>query len=340
MVFSNQREEVSREEVTQLDNRVKSAIYQHDVRHAPSRLVSLFDADSGKAEASTSPKVYTIRQKIKEIPLNVTLGSLARYDALRFEALKHYFPHLNSSREFIMSGDYLGDTEIIFQSDTEDLTAIDLHAGLDKVFQAVVSHLAGIEVTYRGTHQFEAKRLNEVLRNKRLQIANPVEGGIGDSQTNTAYFSSRVDLENADWYAYNDNFGTSEEKSFVKYFSTVVEDLKQHYDDVFLVRNERLAPLAIYSFETGERFEPDFLLFLRKKGQPYKQQQIYVEPKGTHLLENDKWKEKFLLSIEQNAVPHTIYVDNTDYRIIGLPFYNYENRMTEFRDALNAATEI
>ncbi|MCT6837478.1 MAG: hypothetical protein M3036_07485, partial [Bifidobacteriales bacterium] len=243
LVFSNQREEVSREEVTQLDNRVKSAIYQHDVRHAPSRLVSLFDADSGKAEASTSPKVYTIRQKIKEIPLNVTLGSLARYDALRFEALKHYFPHLNSSREFIMSGDYLGDTEITFQSDTEDLTAIDLHAGLDKVFQAVVSYLAGIEVTYRGTHQFEAKRLNEVLRNKRLQIANPVEGGIGDSQTNTSDFSSRVDLENADWYAYNDNFGTSEEKSFVKYFSTVVEDLKQHYDDVFLVRNERLAPL-------------------------------------------------------------------------------------------------
>ncbi|MCT6837477.1 MAG: hypothetical protein M3036_07480, partial [Bifidobacteriales bacterium] len=89
-----------------------------------------------------------------------------------------------------------------------------------------------------------------------------------------------------------------------------------------------------------ERFEPDFLLFLRKKGQPYKQQQIYVEPKGTHLLENDKWKEEFLLSIEQNAVPHTIYVDNTDYRIIGLPFYNHENRMTEFRDALNAATEI
>ena len=104
------------------------------------------------------------------------------------------------------------------------------------------------------------------------------------------------------------------------------------------MRNERLAPLAIYSFETGERFEPDFLLFLRKKGQPYKQQQLYVEPKGTHLLETDKWKEDFLLAIEQNAIPHTVYVDNTDYRIIGLPFYNQENRMTEFRDALKTAT--
>lgn len=339
MVFSNRREEVSREEVTQLDNRVKSAIYQLDVRHAPSRLVSLFDTSAEQAETSENLKVHTIRRKINEMPLNVTLGSLARYDALRFEALKHYFPNLGSAREFITSSDYLGETEITFQSDTEDLTAADLRTGLDKVFQSVISHLAGIKVTYRGTHQFEAKRLNEVLRNKRLQIANPVEGGIGTSQSNDPDSIHRVNLENAEWYVYNDNYGTSEEKSFVKYFSTVVDDLKQLYDEVYLVRNERLAPLAIYSFETGERFEPDFLLFLRRKGQPYRQQQVYVEPKGTHLLETDKWKEEFLLAIEQNAIPHTIYVDNTDYRVIGLPFYNQENRMAEFRDALQATTD-
>lgn len=115
--------------------------------------------------------------------------------------------------------------------------------------------MAGIKVTYRGTHQFEAKRLNEVLRNKRLQIANPVEG-IGTSQSSDPDSIRRVNLENAEWYVYNDNYGTSEEKSFVKYFSTVVDDLKQRYDEVYLVRNERLAPLAIYSFETGERFDP------------------------------------------------------------------------------------
>lgn len=339
MVFSNSREEVSREEVAQLDNRVKSAIYQLDVRHTHSRLVGLFETDNEQTEAPKSPKVYTLRRKINEMPLNVTLGSLARHDALRFEALKHYFPHLKSAREFITSSNYLGETEVTFQSDTEDLTAADLRAGLDKVFRAVASYLAGINVTYRGTHQFEAKRLNEVLRNKRLQIANPVEGGIGTGQTQDPDSSRRVNLENAEWYVYNDNYGTSEEKSFVKYFSTVVDDLKQHYDEVYLVRNERLAPLAIYSFETGERFEPDFLLFLRRKGQPYQQQQIYVEPKGTHLLETDKWKEEFLLAIEQNAIPHTIYVDNTDYRIIGLPFYNSESRMKDFRNAFGVVAQ-
>lgn len=358
VVFSNSREKISRSEVTQLDNRIKSAIYIIDVRHTPSRLVSLFDSVGGEAEASKTrfvgpldsvggqaetsktPKVHKHRRKIKDMPLNVVLGSLARHDALRFEALKHYFPHLKSTSEFIASGDYLGETEITFQSDTTVLTATDLQTGLDKVFRAVAGYLAGIQTAYRGTHQFDAKRLNEVLRNKRLRIANPVEGGIGRSQNGDPDSSRRVNLESADWYVYNDNYGTSEEKSFVKYFSTVVDDLKQRYDEVYLVRNERLSPLSIYSFETGERFEPDFLLFLRQEGQSYQQQQIYVEPKGTHLLETDKWKEDFLLAIEQRAVPHTIYVDNTDYRIIGLPFYNQESRMPEFRDAFESSTGI
>lgn len=340
MVFSNRREEVSREEVTQLDNRVRSAIYQLDVRHSPSRLVSLFGSDSTQQTAPKDGRIETVRRKINQMPLNVVLGSLARYDALRFEALAHYFPHLKSSREFVTSKDYLGETEITFQSDTKELTAHDLMAALDKVFRAIASYMASIEVTYRGTKQFKAKRLNEVLRNKRLQITNPVAGGIGTSQNNDPDSSRRVNLENAEWYIYNDNYGTSEEKSFVKYFSTVIDDLKQEFDEVYLVRNERLAPLAIYSFKTGERFEPDFLLFMRKNGSPAEQQQIYVEPKGTHLLQTDKWKEDFLLAIEENAILHKVYVDDTDYRIIGLPFYNQENKMNEFRQALKTATGI
>lgn len=340
VVFSNSREEVSRWETNQLDNRVKSAIYQLDVRHAPSGAISLFGDDVTRQIVTEDTQIEAICWKIKEMPLNVVLGSLSRYEALRFEVLKHFFPRLNSTREFVTSEDYLGETEITFQSDTKELTADDLAAGLSKVFRAVISYMAGIEVTYRGSKKFQAKLLNEVLRNKRLQIANPIEGGIGTSQNSDPDSSRHVNLEHADWYVYNDNFGTREEKSFVKYFSTVIDDLKKKFDEIYLVRNERLAPLAIYSFATGERFEPDFLLFLRQKDQPYRQQQIYIEPKGSHLLEKDRWKEDFLLAIEESAVPYTIYVDNTDYRIIGLPFYNQEFRMGEFREALERVTGI
>lgn len=120
-------------------------------------------------------------------------------------------------------------------------------------------------------------------------------------------------------------------KAFVKYFKGIVKDLKNKYDEIYLVRNERIPALAIYEFDTGERFEPDFLLFLQKKGTDgYLQEQIYIEPKGSHLLGKDKWKEDFLLKIEEQGIPAKKYVDDNKYRICGLPFFNEELRMKEF----------
>lgn len=98
---------------------------------------------------------------------------------------------------------------------------------------------------------------------RHYHVYQAVEGGVGNGQSSDPDSSRRVNLETAEWYVYDDNYGTSKEKSFVKYFSTVVDDLKQRYDEVYLVRNETPAPLAIASFETGVRFESDFLLFLR-----------------------------------------------------------------------------
>ena len=56
-----------------------------------------------------------------------------------------------------------------------------------------------------------------------------------------------MDLEKCNWHAYNDCFGTSEEKHLIKY-----------------IENEK--DLKLWSFKTGNAFEPDYVLFLRKKG--------------------------------------------------------------------------
>ena len=126
-----------------------------------------------------------------------------------------------------------------------------------------------------------------------------------------------------------DNFGTSEEKAFVAYFKSYVPQLKAKYDKVYLLRNER--QLHIYSFEGGERFEPDYLLFLHSpKNEGYEQLQVFIEPKGTHLVEADKWKEDFLLEIEVTAIPRKVYVDDNDYKIWGFHFFNQDLRAAEF----------
>ncbi|HBC30829.1 MAG TPA: hypothetical protein DC024_06245, partial [Clostridiales bacterium] len=82
-------------------------------------------------------------------------------------------------------------------------------------------------------------------------------------------------------------------------------------------------------------FEPDFLLILQKKNADgYLQEQIYIEPKGNHLLEKDKWKEDFLLRIEAEGIPVKKYVDDNEYRIVGLPFFNQDYRMESFESAI------
>ena len=80
----------------------------------------------------------------------------------------------------------------------------------------------------------------------------------------------------------------------------MLEELRSNYENVYLLRNERHFP--IYSFSTGERFEPDFVLFLqgknREKTETY---QVFIEPKGDGYKATDKWKEDFLLEIEYKA---------------------------------------
>ena len=53
----------------------------------------------------------------------------------------------------------------------------------------------------------------------------------------------------------------------------------------------------------------------------------------------DKWKEEFLLRLQSESVPVKKYVDDNQYRIIGVPFFNEKHRMTEFAEAMKKIIE-
>lgn len=142
---------------------------------------------------------------------------------------------------------------------------------LESVFEACMTILTkiggeilSIEETYEGTTEFRDKKFSEVFKNKTLHITDPHGEGEGVSQNApTIRPEWKIDLGIADWFVFNDNFGTSEEKAFVAYFAKYVKQLKRKYEKVYLVRNER--QLVLYTFDNGERLEPDCLLFLRKR---------------------------------------------------------------------------
>ncbi|WP_211247035.1 hypothetical protein [Methermicoccus shengliensis] len=97
------------------------------------------------------------------------------------------------------------------------------------------------------------------------------------------------------------------------------------------MRNASL--FKIYRFSDGKAMEPDFLLFLKKENSDeIEQYQLFIEPKGEHLIKTDQWKEDFLKEIEkkyQIKIEPRLFGENKKYKLIGFPFYN-EGRKSQF----------
>jgi len=258
-------------------------------------------------------KLYTRRRTFADIAAKnyaIVHKALRQHPPFIFDRLRERFD-VKSTRQFITSDEFLGGVAIDIRSDEPEPGVATLYAAAFDVLGKIAAALDKAENEYRGTTDFSATPIQAVFRDKTVHCHDTVAGGYGDSQND-------LNLADADWFAYNDNYGTSEEKAFVEYFSGCVEQLKERYSKVYLVRNERLC--GIYAFDDGRRFEPDFVLFLqRNDGKAVEQFQIFIEPKGTHLLEHDAWKEKFLRDIESKA---KVFADDDKYKILGLPFYN------------------
>jgi len=109
--------------------------------------------------------------------------------------------------------------------------------------------------------------------------------------------------------------------------------LKQKYSDVYLIRNER--HFQLYNFDDGRPLEPDFVLYLvGKEAVDTIHYQVFLEPKGGHLLKADEWKEKFLMDIHKNFKIEQLF-ENRKYVVWGLPFFNSEYRMAEFEESFD-----
>ncbi len=332
LVFTNDRVLKGRNEVTGLLPSVRDHVYPVRFATGSSGEDTIFGAPEMMEHTVATYTYRTTIGEIAKINYNIVHKAVCKYNVLKFNILHSYFPNLKSTREFIEDNNYMGGIRIEIVSAQEKPSPAILHAACANVVGKVADSVSEIEEIYEGTKEFRPERISSVFKNKRCNYTVVHDGGIGFSQNDSTVPSAwKIDLSKEDWFAFEDNFGTSEEKAFVAYFKSYVPQLKAKYDKVYLLRNER--QLHIYSFEGGERFEPDYLLFLHSpKSEGYEQLQVFIEPKGTHLVETDKWKEDFLLEIEGTAVPQKVYVDDNDYKIWGFHFFNQDLRAIEFAD--------
>ena len=332
LVFTNDRVLKGRNEVTGLLPSVREHVYPVRFATGSSGEDTIFGALEMMEHTVATYTYRTTIGDIAKINYNIVHKAVCKYNVLKFNILRSYFPNLKSTREFIEDDNYMGGIRIEIVSTQEKPSPVILFAACANVVGKIAESVSEIEEIYEGTKEFRPERISSVFKNKRCNYTVVHDGGIGFSQNDSTVPAAwKIDLSQEDWFAFEDNFGTSEEKAFVAYFKSYVPQLKAKYDKVYLLRNER--QLHIYSFEGGERFEPDYLLFLHSpKNEGYEQLQVFIEPKGTHLVETDKWKEDFLLEIEGTAIPKKVYVDDNDYKIWGFHFFNQDLRSVEFAD--------
>ena len=294
---------------------------------------------SDEGNSGTIPsKILPIR--FKEIDSHVVRSALNCFSSFNYNSLKCLYPQLKSIKEFVTSDDYLANISIKVIG-TEDY--IEKYSQADKlqIAKSVLKELEPMLITrgktFRGTkvftpHQFKSKFRDSIQLNVTITPNSNKEFGISMRTPKEPKYA--LDLSSIDWYAYNDNYGTSEEKALVKYIEGIMPKLEEKYDEIYLVRNEK--DIKIYSFETGQAFEPDFLLFLRIKGSAnkYDNLQLFIEPKGDGLLRQDKWKNDFLKQIKSMA-DITYCTQSDNFQVWGIPFFN-ESTNAEFEAAMKS----
>lgn len=334
LVFSNKRIPKGRDEVKSLEERIRNKVYRYTQKTTRGAVVNLIGDNK---TSTTASEIKTI--KFKDIDYNVLLGASEKFNELRFSVIQSKFPHVKTLKEFLTSEEYLGNSTIEIKYFTENITGRDLFKACIGAFEKVSSYIISLKPEYIGTTEFEPKAIKSVIKDKSIYLSRLDEnGGKGVSQVNCPNPEYQIDLSKESWYVFNDNYGTSEEKLFIKFFKTDIEPkLKAKGLEYYVVRNERIPELAIYSFEHGERFEPDYLLFVAKKNSDnFTNYQTYIEPKGNHLLKEEKWKEEFLNEIGEKHYISKTLISGNEYKVLGLPFYNEQYRREDFLEKVSA----
>lgn len=333
-IFSNKRG-LKKTNNDQIENRLKNKIYKYTIKSVDGYINNLFDTNIAKNNTRVLTKYFLI----KDIDYHIVLGASEFFNELNFWFLKTKFPKLKTLKEFLTSENFVANIKIEFNYfKNQTIKGKDLFESLKIVFADIANYIGSIKPYYIGTKRFYAYPIKNVIKDKSIYLNLIHEnGGRGTSQINCHDEKYKLDLNQENWYVYNDNFGTSEEKMFIKYFKNeIAPKLNSKKLEYYIIRNERIPELAIYSFLDGSRFEPDFLLFIKKKGvdNTSTNYQVFVEPKGEMLLEIDKWKENFLLEINDEFQTE-VFLAN-DYKILGLPFYNNKyDKIEIFSKAIN-----
>lgn len=331
IIYINERIAQDRSDITALAQGLRDKTYKIDFATGFSSTSIIFEETQQKVFARSTKTWY-----IREFGEAVIRKAINKTPFYRFNNLQYYFPNLKSISEFINSENYLANVKIEINGPEDLVQNPPKESQLKsvmKILQEIAEVLPKGMNDYAGSKIFTASNISYVFKEKTLNysLAESSDKETGIAQSETSNKDLLIDLAKEDWYAFNENFGSSEEKYLVKFIKQAYHSLKNKYDDIYLLRNEK--HFSLYNFNDGRAFEPDFVLFMKEKDN-HKPIifQTFIEPKGGHLLESDQWKNDFLLQISDNYKILEVF-SNREFRLLGLPLFNENLTKTEFETA-------
>ena len=216
--------------------------------------------------------------------------AMARNPFFRFNTMKKYMPTLNSISEFMYEAQWLGQIKEIQATVS---TGSDAVLSRETQLLVVEKYLAYIQrmlvMNYkrqRGTNKFIGLPIKEAVQDYQKRVpVNYSDAGVHE-------LIQTYDYKKAPWFVYNEAIVDKLERSLIELIQGYVEELQNKYKDVYLIRSdERNTKLKLHEFAGDVShyagFLPDFVLYLANESYIY---QIYIEPKGTQLLDQDQWK--------------------------------------------------
>jgi len=280
--------------------------FAHTLSSGSGKITSVF-----KNEGETSiEQGKPIDIPLSKIPNHIIRFALSQNPFFYFDSLERYFPNVSSLSNFINSNDYLGSLEITFNGSKTRLAALtnnDYLLAIQGLLQSIETEIKSNLTEFEGSN-FIHKYIHEVFPEKKeIRFYKDPDREQGQEEM----------LVNEPWYVYNANYGTSEERAFVSMFSRRFENLGKKFKNIYLIRNEREIKIID---KLGRAFEPDFILFCKQKKGKELTYQVFIEPKGAHLMIYDNWKNDFLKQIGNKKDTITIHSD--EYLITAVPFYN------------------
>ncbi len=339
VIYVNKKVRNNSKNTNELSPAIRNNIYEKKFQTGDASVDTLMEDSQPTMIGQLTGPPYKLGSFSKPI-IRKALNKLPFY---RFNNLQHYFPDLESMSDFISCDKFLNKIRLQFTGNTEQVESPTNEMKLAAVLSAleeIAKLILENHTEFKGTEQFYPIGISKVLEKVKdekilnMAIDENSDREFGKGQTETTNQDLYIDLSKEDWYVFNDNYGTSEEKYLVKYIKGAYQELKEKYV-VYLIRNEKF--FKLYSFDKGLPFEPDFVLFLieRATGKAIIYQ-MFIEAKGKHLLTNDdsKAKEKFLRQIENKYKIENV-MKNKEFKLIGLPLYNESQTKGKFIEKVN-----